>query len=87
MFDERADVFAGDVGDGFEEGVSGQQHLTPHVALVLLGGSCAGQAQEFVEHLKNRTQQQHNKRITLKTKTVFLWLSGERQREKSSPAT
>lgn len=53
MFDEGTYVFARDVGDGFEEGVSGQKHLTPHLTLVLLGRGCAGQAQELVENLQS----------------------------------
>lgn len=52
LFDERANVFARDVGDGFEEGMSRQKHLTPHVTLVLLGRGCACQTQELVENLK-----------------------------------
>lgn len=52
LLDQRADVFAGDVGDGLEEGVGGQQHLAPHVALVLLRGRRAGQAQQLVEDLQ-----------------------------------
>lgn len=64
MFDEGAYVFARDIGDRLEEGVSGQQHLTPHLTLVLLGGGSAGQAQELVEDLqriegRERTIQTH----------------------------
>ncbi len=52
MFNEGAYVFAGHVGDGFEEGMRGQQHLAPHLTLVLLGRGCAGQAQQLIENLQ-----------------------------------
>lgn len=54
MFNQGADVFARDVGDGFKEGVSGQQHLTPHLTLVFLGRSSAGETQELVEDLQRK---------------------------------
>lgn len=54
MFNQGADVFARDVGDGFKEGVSGQQHLTPHLTLVFLGRGSAGETQELVEDLQRK---------------------------------
>lgn len=56
LFDEGSYVFARDIGDGFEEGMSRQEHLTPHLTLVLLGWGCAGQAQEFIENLQRTTE-------------------------------
>lgn len=60
LFDEGSYVFTRDVGDGLEEGVSWQKHLTPHLTLVLLGWSCAGQAQKLV---KNLPRTKKNKKI------------------------
>lgn len=52
MFNEGADVFARDVGDGLKEGMSGKKHLTPHLTLVFLGRGSTGEAEELVEDLR-----------------------------------
>lgn len=57
LFDEGAYVFARDIWDGFEEGMSRQKHLAPHVTLVLLGWGCTGQAQKLVENLQEGSRE------------------------------
>lgn len=52
MFNQGADVFARDIGDGFKEGMSGQKHLTPHLTLVFLGRGSTGETEELVEDLQ-----------------------------------
>lgn len=44
--------------------MSRQKHLTPHLTLVLLGRSCAGQAQELVENLQDVEEEKKKKTHT-----------------------